>query len=410
MDSHDSKNHCGKGPIVFYVLGSIIIVLLLFNIWQSYSLQNMFGAKSTPVEKPKIELVVITTNSCEKCFDITTISSKLSSLGVEIKDQVTLDYQNASGKALIAKYQISHVPALIIKGDVEKSEKLKTLLSEIATKQEGSYVLASPMPPYIDVATGKMRGEVGVVLLEKENCVQCADLTALVELLKQQVSIKDVKKVTITSTEGKELVKKYNISIVPTLIFDSEASLYPTISGVWKNVGTVEKDGSLVMRVVNPPFYSIPEGKMKGLVTLTTIEDKSCTECYNASINKLILRQMGVQLEKEKTLDVLMPEAQGLIAKYKITKVPTIVLTGDVSSYASLVKAWKDVGSVESDGSYVLRKVELFEQPYKDLEQKKVIMPKAASAIPKTPVASETGSTVGSAVATKPVSTSAATG
>jgi hypothetical protein len=216
--------------------------------------------------------------------------------------------------------------------------------------------------------------------------------------LKQQVAIKEVKKVGITSTEGKALVKKYNISVVPTLIFDSEASLYPTISGVWKNVGTVEKDGSLVMRMVNPPFYSIPEERMKGLVTLTTITDKSCTECYNASINKLILQQMGVQLEKEKTLDVLMPEAQGLITKYKITKVPTIVVTGDVSSYASLVKAWKDVGSVESNGAYVLRKVELFEQPYKDLELKKVIMPKVVSAV------SEAGS-----AATEPASTSGAT-
>jgi len=407
MDSHTSTNHCEKKSTVLCVLGSILILVLFINIWQIYSLQSLFGVKSAPVETPKIELAIITANSCEKCFDITTLSSKLSSLGVQIKDQVMIDYQNASAKTLIAKYNISHVPALIIKGDVEKSDKLKTLLSEIATKQDGAYVLPSPMPPYIDVATGKMRGEVGVVLLEKENCAQCTDLTTLVDLLKQQVSITGVKKVTISSVEGKALVAKYNILVVPTLIFDSEASLYPTISGVWKNVGTVEKDGSLVMRTINPPYYSIPEGKVKGLVTLTTIEDKSCKECYNASINKLILRQMGVQLEKEKTLDVLVPEAQGLIAKYKITKVPTIVLTGDVGSYNSLVKAWKDVGTVEADGSYVLRKVELFEQPYKDLEQKKVIMPKAA---PVTSVDTTSGSAAGSAVTTEPVSAPDTTG
>ncbi len=390
MDSHISNNHC-KTSTVLYVLSGVIFFLLFINIWQTYSLQGVFSEKSTPVETPKIELAIITANSCEKCFDITTISSKLESLGVEIKDQVTIDYQNASAQAFLKKYNVAHVPALLIKGDVAKSEKLKTLLAEIATEQEGTYILPSPMPPYIDVATGKMRGEVGVVLLEKENCAQCTDLTTLVDLLKQQVSITGVKKVTISSVEGKALVAKYNISVVPTLIFDSEASLYPTISGVWKNVGTVEKDGSLVMRVINPPFYSIPEGKMKGLVTLTTIEDKSCKECYNASINKLILRQMGVQLEKEKTLDVLVPEAQGLIAKYKITKVPTIMLTGDMGSYAPLVKAWVDVGTVEADGSYVLRKVELFEQPYKDLEQKKVIMPAGAVATEQVSASNATG-------------------
>jgi len=395
MDSHDSKNHHGEGLTLLYVLGIIFIVLLLVNSWQIYYLQSKFGEKSMTTEVPKVELAIITANSCEKCFDITTISSKLSSLGVEIKEQVTLDYESASAKALISKYKVSHVPALIIKGDVEKAEKLKTLLTELAVEQEGNYILPSPMPPYIDADTGKMRGEVGVVLLEKENCDKCADLTMLVELLKQQVAIKDVKKVGVASTDGKALVKKYNISVVPTLIFDSEAALYPTISGVWKKVGSVEKDGSLVMRMVNPPFYSIPEGKVKGLVTLTTIEDKSCKECYNASINKLILQQMGVQLEKEKTLDVLMPEAQGLISKYKITKVPTVVIKGDVSSYTSLVKAWNDVGSVETDGAYVLRKVELFQQPYKDLEQNKVVTPVVAS--------------VDSAVGTEQVSTPVAT-
>ncbi len=398
MEPDISKNQSGMGLTVLYVLGSIILVLVFVNIWQIYSLQQMFGAKSTAVELPKIELAIITANSCTNCFDITTIASKLSSLGVEIKDQVTIDYENASAQAFLTKYKVSHVPALIIKGDVEKSAQLKALLSELAVESEGNYILPSPMPPYIDLATGKMRGEVKAVLLEKENCEQCADLTALVELLKQQIWVGETKKVTIGSTEGKALVKKYNISVVPTLILNSEAGLYPTISGAWKNVGTVEQDGALVMRVVNPPYYSISEGRVKGLVTLTTIEDKSCTECYNASINRLILRQMGVQLEKEKTLDLLMPEAQGLVTKYKITKVPTIVLTGDMSSYATLVKAWAEVGSVESDGSYVLRKVGLFEQPYKDLTLKKVITPAVASA----------GAT-DSAVATEQVSTSATT-
>jgi len=46
------------------------------------------------------------------------------------------------------------------------------------------------------------------------------------------------------------------------------------------------------------------------------------------------------------------------------------------------------VGSVESDGSYVLRKVELFEQPYKDLAQQKVITP--AGVVATEPVSAST--------------------
>ncbi len=380
MDSHttDSKIKTTIGTTTITtvsVLGGLLILLLFFNIWQTYSLQSAFPEKVAVVEKPKIELAIITANSCTNCFDITTLSSKLSSLGVEVTDEITLDYQNKSAQAFLSKYKVSHVPALIIKGDVEKSEQLTALVTQLGTKQEENYIIPSPMPPYIDLASGKLRGEVTIIILKKEDCTQCSDVQSLVELLKQQLLVTDVKTIDMNSAEGKILATKYNITVVPTLIFNSEAALYPAISSAWKNIGSVEKDGSLVMRSVNPPFYSLPEGKVKGLVTLTTIEDKSCTECYNASINKLILRQMGIQLSKEKTLELLMPEAQGLVAKYKITKVPTIVLTGDMDSYPTLARAWKDVGSVESDGAYVLRKVELFEQPYKDLEQKKMITP-----------------------------------
>ena len=72
MDSHISNNHC-KTSTVLYVLSGVILLLLFINIWQTYSLQSVFTEKSTPVEIPTMELAIITANSCEKCFDITTI-------------------------------------------------------------------------------------------------------------------------------------------------------------------------------------------------------------------------------------------------------------------------------------------------------------------------------------------------
>lgn len=366
---------------LFYLLGIIAIALTLLNLWEVSTLKTHFTTPSpTAVAKPQIELAIITVNSCTDCFDIASLITKIESLGVEIKDKTNLDYSSSSAQAFVNKYKITRLPAIIIKGEVEKSTQLSTLLSQLGTSQDGNYILPSPMPPYFDPSNGQVRGRISVISLQKSNCVQCSNMTTLLELLKKQMSIKDVKNIDIDSSEGKTLTKKYNISIVPTLIFDQEAVLYPTIAQVWNNVGTIESDGSLVMRNVNPPYYSIPQGKVKGLVSVTYLQDNSCKECYNVSINRLILRQLGLTLDQEKTVDIYSPQAQGLITKYKITKIPTIVLTGDTDTYPSLTKVWKEVGSVESDGTYVLRNIEIFEQPYKDLVQKKVITPVPATA------------------------------
>ncbi|MEK6845256.1 MAG: hypothetical protein AABY26_00740, partial [Nanoarchaeota archaeon] len=371
---HHHKNTVPPG---IYGLMIIIMLLSLFNVWQLYSLNQNFAEKgpAAAVKVPQISLALITVESCPECSNLQEFIGEIEKSGVNITEKVTLDYSVESTKLLVQKYKIERLPALIIKGEVNESQKLSSLLEPLAVLKEGGYVIPALQPPYLELPSGNVKGKVTLTYLTKEDCLTCSNLTMLITLLKEQLQVAKFEEVSIGSEQGKFLVNNYNITKVPTLIFSKDAFLYPVISSVWNNVGSMEADGTLVMRNVNPPYFDLEKGKVSGLVIITVIKDSGCTECYNATQNKLILEQFGLVFDKVKELDYTLAEAQGLIAKHKITKIPTIILTGDTDIYPSLAQVWKDVGSVESDGSYVFRKVEVFGQPYRDLEQGKIITP-----------------------------------
>ena len=54
----------------------------------------------------------------------------------------------------------------------------------------------------------------------------------------------------IANDEGKDLISKYNIGFVPTLILSKDAGNYPALVQVWGQVGSVEGDGTFVFREI----------------------------------------------------------------------------------------------------------------------------------------------------------------
>lgn len=378
MSMHETNKKLPKSlPTAFFILGILVIGLALFNIWQIYSTSTSFKEK-TVLEKiflPEIELAFVNAPSCKDCYPLENVVVQISNSGVNITTQVIIDYNSPTGKALVEKYRIRKVPALIIKGDVQKSPSLMASIGKLAKEQEGVYVLEGVLPPYVETTTGKIKGYATLTSVTKENCQNCFNLTPLIAVLSQQLHVKQIKEVKSDTSEGQAILKKYNITKVPTLILGEEAGLYPSIVQVWNSVGTIESDGSRVIRNVNPPYYDYEDAKIKGFITLTTIKDSECKSCYNATaVNKPILLQLGLTFfQKEQELELQTAAAQQLIKKYKITKVPTIILTGDVDVYQSLKDVWKDVGTIESDGAHVFRKVELFQLPYHDLEKNEIV-------------------------------------
>ena len=125
------------------------------------------------------------------------------------------------------------------------------------------------------------------------------------------------------------------------------------------NFGTRESDGTLVFRSPYPPYFDLDSKKIIGGVSVTELVDATCTDCYNVSMHQGLLKtKFAMRLTEISTFDVSSEDGKALISKYKITKVPTIVISNDALAYPNFDQIWEQVGSIESDGSLVFRAVE----------------------------------------------------
>ena len=362
-----AKVKINTASIEIILLAALGIVLLL-NLFLSGSINTKIGEKISLVKelaKPaNLQLTIITDKNCKDCFSIAQTADSIKKANVNILKEEELDISSA--KALISKYGIKVIPTIIITGEINK-----TNFGDFEEKGN-ALVFAKQAPPYTDAVSGKILGKVSLIHLKDKSCDKCTDLTTIIDGLKQSAKIVDEKTLDISSSEGKELIKKYSIEQVPTLILSNELSVYTTISQGWSNVGTVEKDGSYVVREISPPYINASTNKIVGLVDLTMLTDKSCASCYDVTLHKPILVRFSVDVTSEKTVDIADNEGKELIKKYDIKLAPTIILSKDAGVYTALKQIWPQVGSIEDDGTYVFRDVKQMGS-YKDLEKGEVI-------------------------------------
>jgi len=213
----------------------------------------------------------------------------------------------------------------------------------------------APTPTPVQLAN------VTIIELVYPNCSECFNVSIISEQFQQagdQIGMRvvAVRRLEANSTEGMALIRKYDITKVPTVIFSKEAQ-QTQLMGVWSDSGTVEDDGSLVLREVYPPYVALANGTLMGMVNVTLILAPNCTSCYNASVHtNLLTVRYSVVIANE--TDYTYDSAQGmaLIRKYNITAVPTILVSPELSIYPGMEGLWnQSLGTKESDGWFVFR-------------------------------------------------------
>ena len=205
------------------------------------------------------------------------------------------------------------------------------------------------------------------------DCPDCFNVDSIVSNLKSlNVNVTEEKVININEFEAKELASRYKIDKLPVLILSSDAKNYKTVTDVWNEVGSIEEDGSFVLRRINPPYKDLKTNEIKGLVKLTLLSDTSCKDCYDVTKQKLALERLRIFINNEQTIDIATKEGKALIETYKIIKVPTILLSQEAVDYPQFDLIWSSVGDVADDGTLVFRTVEVM-GTYKDLSQNKII-------------------------------------
>ncbi len=349
------------------ILGIVLIVNLFLISGLTSDAEKKIEEIKELTRPVKLELTIIKDKNCNDCFDLTPIIDLIKNANTDIIKEETVDIKEA--KESIDKYSIKKIPTIILAGETDRIE-----LNGFEEKQ-GILLFNQQKPVYVDAISGETIGEVSLTYIKDSSCSECTDLSEAIDgLEKSGVKVINKKTVERGSNTGKELINKYNIEQIPTLILSNDISAYEQISQVWGNIGTIEKDGSYIIRRISPPFVNASTGSIVGLVDLIMLTDKSCQECYNVTIHKKILNQYGVVLDDEKTLDIADDEGKKLIEKYEIKAAPTIILSKDAGAYSSLVQVWSQVGSIEEDGSLVFREIKAIKgSVYKNLTANEII-------------------------------------
>lgn len=337
--------------------------------------KNISAAKEA-ARPANVKIIKITTPNCQDCFNIDTAINNFKKLNVKIEDEKTLVFDSPQALSSLKQLSIKKVPTYFVTGEVTKNN-LETFVKSNGEIRNNTFIFTKLSPVFINTKTRQEMGKVTATLITDSFCSQCADPKIIVEKFKNAgVKINETREFAWNSYDGQNIINQYKITKVPTFIFSSEFDLYDTIKIAWQNFGTVESDKTYITRKLPLPYRDLALGQIVGLVDVIYLTDSSCIDCYKVSdIQKPILTKgYGVALRSEQTVDVSSGEGQHLISKYKVTKVPTILLSPELDQYSNLKKVWENVGTIESDGWYVFRETQqLRGAVYKDLTTNKIV-------------------------------------
>ncbi len=223
-------------------------------------------------------------------------------------------------------------------------------LYSIYQVRTGLEEMKPPEPPKLAQLT--------ITVIAAPKCDDCFDAAAFSQAVRQTPLTNVVEStVAYDSIDGQKLIKDYQITRLPAAVVTGEIDNV-TVQGFTK------AEDAYVFTETPPPYYDIKLGGVVGRVTVTFITDALCAQCFDVTSFADQLAQVGVSVSTRRTLDVKDKEAQELLKKYAITKIPGMLLSDDALAYDIIKQAWPQVGTHESDGTLVLRNVSA---PYRDL-------------------------------------------
>ncbi|MEM5802073.1 MAG: hypothetical protein QXQ18_01670 [Candidatus Aenigmatarchaeota archaeon] len=208
--------------------------------------------------------------------------------------------------------------------------------------------------------------EIMVTVIENPNCTECVNyFTELSRISDAYVKIKENKTLSFSSVEGKQLVQKYNIRKLPTIVVTGEINKTQDLQLLWGQLNGDMKNSSLVIIEPDAPYFDLSTDSVKGLVKLTKIVDSSCEKC--AKLDNVInqFRSIGVRFVDEKDIDYTSSEAQSLMQKFAIRRIPAMILSKDITEYRAIQSFWSQLNATLKEGFYALHTTI---PPYRDLE------------------------------------------
>jgi hypothetical protein len=326
---------------------------------------DKLNSNAVPVSGKETHFVkiLLIEKDCRECASLQPLIDSIKSLDVNVLQVRKVNADSEEGKKIIEMHAIKALPSLIVNGEFQGT-KLQELWQEIGEEKNGVLILRESIPPYYSVEEERVIGKVNLFIIKNSFCSECIDLNFFSQDLRDlNVLIESEETLEFTSSEGQKLIKEYSIKRLPAAVLKGDAIEYPFLAFVWEQLGTIELDGTLVYRSA-VPYFDLNSGKTKGLVQITRLIDANCFDCVD--VNKLVspLKEMGLKIIQERTVDFSSLEGKELIEKYSIKKIPTIIVSSEANEYNTFSLVWSSVGTQEEDNNFVFRNVEVLNEKF----------------------------------------------
>ena len=208
--------------------------------------------------------------------------------------------------------------------------------------------------------------DIEIIKLTAE-CSDCFDIEKiLTDLKSKNVNVKKEEVVSLSSDRGKQLISQFGIAKLPTLIVSGEVKK-PNIESILKD--WEEKDGKFVYKNILPPYTNPATNEVIGRVSVVSISDSLCEKCGDLLVAIDSLKKAGIVISEEKKLDYSSSEAQTLIKKFEVQKIPVLLISNNIVEYPGMKQALDQIGSNEKEGFFVLHAQV---PPYRDTKTNEV--------------------------------------
>lgn len=346
---------------------AVLIVIYAVNIVSTARISSVVEQRAEEARAAELELTGISAN-CGNCFSVKDVLESLNAQeSLSIVKESHLDGNSERAKELVSAIGIRRLPTIILQGEVGKDNVKDSWDDgwEKASYKGKDVVYFTPNAPYEDIETGEIKGLVKTTIIK--DCEDCKGMNEVISFLRQQgVVFSSEESLVYASDRAKSLIEKSGIRKVPAVIITDDVDEYEELSQALLESGIRKNGGNYVIEAILPPYRNLSTGRIEGLVKVTYLNDSGCDGCYDVLNQRVILGRFGVVIEKESFVDISDEEGAEIIKKYNISAVPTIIVSPDLGFYPALMQVWPQVGTVEKDGHYVFRKVEVMGE-FRDL-------------------------------------------
>ncbi|MFH1235033.1 MAG: hypothetical protein V1493_05485 [Candidatus Diapherotrites archaeon] len=338
------------------VLGMAVAVLLVLQLndgglalLPGTPKESGQGLSPTPLQK--IELFELKVKDCNQCVSFDLLKQQLMDLNKEFDYREAL-FDSAEGKQLIEKYAIEFAPTIIVKN--APANLFGNWKDVGSVEADGAMVFRSKVPVYWDLKEQRFAGLVNVTEITDSSCGNCFSQlqSGELSLLLANIKVLESKKVDVGSTEGKELLKKYHLDFVPAAIFSPEVGDYNFFQQ-FASFGSIESDGSFVVRKKFPPYKGLDSNAVKGLLSITLIESPQCWACKDAKdLLAFLNSKLGLRFADIIVIDANSESARYLAEQYSVQYAPAALIQGDLALFEGMEETWPKIGRVFKDGVY----------------------------------------------------------